>query len=115
MVGEKKKKKSPRAQLLRSITGAGSPFRSRSAEALEAMAPGDRRCMTWQVLLTVSMLLAPAFAHGKCAAPTLCMCVRACMHLIVNLTVRLAFVLIPALFLTNRFHEIDINKNLLPW
>lgn len=39
------------------------------------MAPGDSGFMSWQVLLTISMVLTPVFAHhGKCAAPTLCMC-----------------------------------------
>lgn len=73
------------------------------------MAPGDGRLMTWQVLLTVSMVLTPAFAHGKRAAPTLyvCMYVRganagALIKCQVNVfTVRLVLVLIlilPTLF-----------------
>lgn len=46
------------------------------------MAPGDSRLLTWQVLLTISMVLAPVSAHGKCTGPTLWMCMNASMCLL---------------------------------
>lgn len=46
------------------------------------MAPGDSRLMTWQVLLTISMVLVPVSAHGECTGPTLRMCMNASMSLL---------------------------------
>lgn len=49
-------------------------------ETVNGMARGDSRLGTWQVLLTISMVITPLSVHGKSAGVPPCACVYVCVR-----------------------------------